>query len=113
MEVQDIINAINEVKAEKYCSKVFHYAYREEYVNTIINALKVLVEVADEYINYNTLAPIEQWCEDYGNCLFWRLPINEPPYCGTPLDVAWSENNLGEYYTHFTILTEPVGEERK
>lgn len=113
MQGQEIINAINEIKSEKYCSKAFNYAYRDEYVSTIENALKVLVAVAEEYVNYNTLLPIDQWCEDYGNCLFWRLPINEPPYCGTPLDSTWVDNDLDEYYTHFTVLTEPIGEENK
>lgn len=62
---------------------------------------------------YRKLRPIEEWHEDMGNCLWWRLPIDEPPYVGSPLDSDWpltDPNDDGEtddYYTHFTHLLEP------
>lgn len=49
------------------------------------------------------LIPIENWHEDDGNVIWWKLPINEPPYVGTPLDSDFIRN----YYTHFTRLIEP------
>lgn len=52
----------------------------------------------------NTPRPIEEWHEDYGDCLFWKFPIEEPPYCGNPLD----SNFIDDYYTHFTMLIEPL-----
>lgn len=61
-----------------------------------------------QYEDCNTLRPIEEWCEEYGDCLFWRVPIEEPPYCGTPLDDEWPRMEFGEYYTHFTRLMEPI-----
>jgi hypothetical protein len=39
------------------------------------------------------------WHEDIGNVLWWRFPIDEPPYVGTPLDCDWPG-----YHTHFTPL---------
>lgn len=51
--------------------------------------------------------PADQWCEEDGNVLWWRLPIEQPPYCGTPLDGAyWIE----DYYTHFTRLEIPTSD---
>lgn len=51
--------------------------------------------------------PLEDWSEDYGDCLWWRFPIEESPYCGSPLDLEWQEKNYGDYYTHFTRLIIP------
>lgn len=51
--------------------------------------------------------PLEDWSEDYGDCLWWRFPIEEPPYCGNPLDSEWQGKNYGDYYTHFTRLIIP------
>lgn len=46
---------------------------------------------------------IEEWGEDYRDCLWWSFPIVEPPYCGTPLD-----SDFPDYVTHFTRLVVPV-----
>lgn len=37
--------------------------------------------------------------KDYGDCLWWRLPVEEPPYCGNPLDC-----NFPDDVTHFTRI---------
>lgn len=47
---------------------------------------------------------LEEWHEDIGPVLWWRFPIEEPPYCGTPLDSDWVE----AYYTHWTPIVEPI-----
>lgn len=64
-----------------------------------VERLRVTLEDADEP------KPIDQWGEDYGDCLWWSLPIEEPPYCGTPLD-----SNFPNYVTHFTRLIVPQAE---
>ena len=46
---------------------------------------------------------IDEWHEDYGAVLWWKFPIEEPPYCGTPLDGDWPG-----YHTHWTPLIVPV-----
>ena len=35
--------------------------------------------------------PFSEWLEDHGNVLWWRLPISEPPYVGTPNDLGRTE----------------------
>ena len=30
--------------------------------------------------------PLSEWHEDIGPVLWWRFPVVEPPYVGTPLD---------------------------
>jgi len=50
-----------------------------------------------------TARPIDDWHEDYGDVLWWTFPIQEPPYCGSPLDVDWPD-----YHTHWTAIVVPV-----
>ena len=50
-----------------------------------------------------TAYPPCDWHEDMGPVLWWRAPIEEPPYCGTPLDHCFTE----DYYTHFSKLVVP------
>lgn len=53
------------------------------------------------------LRPAWQWHEDMGPALWWKFPIEETPYIGTPLDLDFDPN----YYTHFSPL--PVPEQPK
>lgn len=46
--------------------------------------------------------PLEEWGEDYGDVLWWKFPIEEPPYVGSPLDADWPG-----YHTHWTPITLP------
>ena len=48
------------------------------------------------------LIPYNEWGEEDGDCLWWDLPIEEPPYCGNPLDC-----DFPEYKTHFTRFIIP------
>jgi hypothetical protein len=32
--------------------------------------------------------PLSEWCEKDGDVLWWKFPIEEPPYCGSPLDLG-------------------------
>ena len=52
----------------------------------------------------------EKWHEDIGPVLWWDFPVEEPPYCGTPLD-----DDFPKYKTHFTELHIPdeVEQEQK
>lgn len=45
---------------------------------------------------------LDDWHEGIGDVLWWRFPINEPPYCGSPLDDDWPG-----YHTHFTKIEIP------
>jgi len=46
--------------------------------------------------------PEEEWHEDDGCVLWWRFPIEEPPYIGSPLCCDWTGD-----YTHWTPLIGP------
>lgn len=79
----------------------------KDYTFNMINALQ-LVELNNEAYEKMCKSlearPIDEWGEDYGDCLFWKFPIEEPPYCGSPLDCDFTE----DYYTHFTRLIIPI-----
>jgi hypothetical protein len=34
--------------------------------------------------------PIEEYHEDMGDVLWWKFPIEEPPYCGSPNDLGYT-----------------------
>lgn len=45
---------------------------------------------------------LEDWFEEDGACLWWKFPIEEEPYVGSPLDV-----NFPNDVTHFTRIVIP------
>lgn len=46
--------------------------------------------------------PIDEWHEDRGDALWWRFPIDEPPYVGSPICDDWPG-----YHTHWTPIVCP------
>lgn len=46
--------------------------------------------------------PLEEWHEDYGDVLWWKFPVEEPPYVGSPLCEDWPA-----YHTHWTPIVVP------
>lgn len=46
--------------------------------------------------------PLAEWHEEDGPALWWKFPINEAPWCGTPLCDDWPH-----YHTHWTPLVVP------
>lgn len=57
-----------------------------------------------EICRYRTALPADTWSEKDGYVLWWKFPISEPPYVGTPLCEDWPQ----EYYTHWTPLNVPT-----
>ncbi|AQR77697.1 hypothetical protein ABNB59_20675 [Paenibacillus larvae] len=51
--------------------------------------------------------PKSEWHEDHGAVLWWKFPIVEPPYSGSPLDEDWPG-----YHTHWTPFIRPEVWER-
>lgn len=43
--------------------------------------------------------PLSDWHEDMRDVLWWKFPVNEAPWCGTPYDSDWPD-----YHTHWTPL---------
>ena len=50
----------------------------------------------------NKLMELDEWDEEYGDCLWWEFPVIQPPYLGNPLDV-----DFPSYVTHFTRIIVP------
>ena len=61
--------------------------------------LKYFQALNDAFNRLFTPRPLEQWHEDYGDCLWYKFPIDESPYVGSPLSDDWPD-----YHTHFTPL---------
>lgn len=68
--------------------------------------------------------PLEEWSEEHGDVLWWRFPITEAPYVGSPNDLgqpvqirAATFRNSAElrinvggwpgYHTHWTPIPMP------
>ncbi len=83
-----------------------------EIINNVIRCEKcgIVPEwLAEDLIFYGVTVqerarPLEEWGEDYGDVLWWKFPIEKPPYVGSPLDENWPA-----YHTHWTpiILPQP------
>jgi hypothetical protein len=56
-----------------------------------------------ELARLRTARPIDEWHEDIGPVLWWRFPVDEPPYAGSPLDTDWPG-----YHTHWTPIEIPI-----
>lgn len=41
--------------------------------------------------------PLKEWHEDYGDVVWWKFPVQEAGFIGSPLDSAWPG-----YHTHWT-----------
>ena len=69
--------------------------------------------------------PLAEWHEDIGDVLWWRFPIDEAPYVGSPLDlgqtveVTLRSHSAGKtmramvggwpgYHTHWTPIITPL-----
>jgi len=55
--------------------------------------------------------PLEEWHEDMGPMLWWKFPIEEEPYVGSPLDVGFTV----QFDMEMTMRThtDPEGEDAK
>lgn len=68
--------------------------------STAINVLEQLDEPQAEKVEAHLA---EHWNEDMGDVLWWNFPVEEPPYCGTPLD-----EHFPKYKTHFSMIDMPT-----
>ncbi len=70
---------------------------------------------------YQEARPAAEWHEDIGDVLWWRFPVEEPPYVGSPNDLGFTveveirthagttmhRSNVGGwpgYHTHWTPI---------
>lgn len=59
---------------------------------------------ASDLASLTTPRPLDEWDESDGAVLWWRFPIEEPPYAGTLLD-----DDFPHYVTHWTPIPVPRG----
>lgn len=52
--------------------------------------------------------PIEEYHEDMGDVLWWKFPIEEPPYVGRPTDIGLTVEAHTYLVTHTNQTEEPV-----
>lgn len=58
-----------------------------------------------ELARIDELHPLSAWHDDDRDVLWWKLPITEPPYVGSPLCENWPG-----YHTHWQRIREPQTE---
>ena len=104
---------IEEIKKEKYDfskpeTSLNSSDYKEGYNDASDDIIGIVNQLDEPTKVIAHLA--EKWHEDIGPVLWWDFPVEEPPYCGTPLD-----DDFPKYKTHFTELHIPdeVEEEPK
>jgi hypothetical protein len=79
------------------------------YMNTCDWAYAIAFRgAADEIQRLLTVHPRDQYHEDKGPVLWWRFPIQEPPYVGSPTDETWAEHELEGFYTHWSPIPIPM-----
>lgn len=84
-------------------TEIIKSMYKGEPTDIQIKALNM----AYKALKKQMAEPLEDWNEEIGDCLWWKFPIEEPPYLGSPLDTTWAELEYDRYYTHFTRLAIP------
>lgn len=106
-EKEQLISFINKAKEDlSFDFGEYHRTHRGYVLGT-----KVIGYIKHLYEQQKVKARLaKHWDEDLGDCLWWDFPVEEPPYCGTPLD-----DDFPKYKTHFTELHIPdeVEEEPK
>lgn len=83
-------------------------ALMETTSNTMAKGAEMIKALRDLLAGAQTPKPIEDYHEDDGAVLWWKLPVVEPPYVGFPDDSDWIE----DYYTHWTRLILPIDPNR-
>lgn len=76
-----------------------HFTTVEFKTEEDFNHFNNLLEIGNKATELNTL---DEWHEDDSICLWWKFPIEEEPYVGSPLDVNFPNN-----VTHFTRIIMP------
>lgn len=74
--------------------------------NKLINPDSSVLELHPDLVKLQSLVqlrPASEYHEDMGSVLWWKLPIEEPPYVGTSLDTDFPKNDC----THFSPLPVP------
>lgn len=66
-------------------------------VTELTDAKAQLARVVGALNELQNPRPLDEYHDDYGSVLWWKLPVDEPPYVGAPGDSDWPG-----YHTHWT-----------
>jgi hypothetical protein len=56
------------------------------------------------------LHPRAEYHEDFGDVLWWTVPISEPPFVGSPQNSDWDDEEMT--CTHFSLLPNAVAHDK-
>lgn len=60
--------------------------------------------IAPTFEELHIARPYSEWHEDFGAVLWHHMPIESPPWCGTPNDSDWYFGDGDEEYLWWTPL---------
>jgi hypothetical protein len=72
--------------------------------DTVCVAIREMRRELNDYSDVRIERERDAWHEEDGPVLWWKFPVVEPPYAGTPLD-----DDFPEYVTHWTRVQTPFG----
>lgn len=109
MKVSEAIDKLTNKRndALSYMSDIYKkgdagYLANEIRVTTYNIAINTLQQIDEPQAQKVEARLAEHWNEDMGDVLWWNFPVEEPPYCGTPLD-----EHFPKYKTHFSMIDMP------
>lgn len=108
MNKQEVIKYL-EKKREAALENIEYYHENEKYekmnrarVDSYTLAIQLVEQIEKPQAEKVEARLAEHWHEDIGDVLWWNFPVEEPPYCGTPLD-----EHFPKYKTHFSVIDMP------
>lgn len=111
---RQLLEHVRELRQAVYDAEAFNKIHKEQ-LDAQRQRLNAAHREIDRLTDHARLRPRSEWTEEEGDVLWHRLPVAEPPYCGTPLCCDWPEEegslvDVG-YFTHFQRLP-PVPKEQ-
>lgn len=62
-----------------------------------------------EEVGRRTLRPLAEYHEDYGDVMWWEVPVEQPPvHVGSPLDDDFPNEDAAAFGWHFTRFMNPL-----
>ena len=86
-----------------FSEEVYGQGIRYASVDEVALEFKRLSRIEHEDIDSRLPMELEDWFDEDGDVLWWKFPIVEPPYVGSPLDT-----DFPDYVTHWTRLEIPL-----
>ena len=81
------------------------FVVRAEFRPNVELAKRIMRSVRESGAKAKSFAkPFAFWTEEDGPVLWWKFPVVEPPYVGSPID-----DDFPEYVTHWTVIEVPEG----